>query len=507
MEIECSQCHRKFHSTKEDAELCPDCLKNEFAAVAPSLDARERAALAAEYQESIKRQALRAETMGGAYSSGVVFSVAGKMRLALGLGIFLVCCFVFLISDTESESSLLAGLDRESQRLISLILCVVSAVLVATAGVRHKRFARCVAVIIALAGWFMPDIMAAAQQASPVVAEEETDKVELPARPEVEEPEGGPVLSDADLQVFYTLDTPSTKVTNYAVFIDHQDSRTRALVREALNRLLEAEFTRAYTRANGALYIVTNAPGERRNISHLLSRFGKVTHAVPAKGVYEVRFDADRANLVSQYSPDVLSSPVNNSYVTANLSELRSLDTMRVRMSARSLAASNVRVLRPEIRDTLVEVLREPWATEPDTYTALVEALVTYCRENDKEAVSLALKYFETRRVLMRDVSPGVTRYLIREVPDEMVNPILDFWFENSIVWSEMLNLLGNRVQPKLLERLSDTNNIRQITTILKYLQERGTAEALPALERFLDYPDSIIRHSARATYEAIQSR
>lgn len=509
MEIECSKCHRKFNSTKEDAEICPDCLKNEFAAVATSLDAEEHAQLVAEYQESIKRQAYRAETMGGAYSSGQAFSIAGKMRLALGICIFLICGFLFLISDKKSDVTFLAGLDMESQRLVSLILCVVSAVLVATAGVRYKKTVWGLAVFIALMGWFFPNILDAAQKMA-ARAEAETSAAALAEKPtedSVTEDATGSVLTDADLQVFYTLRSSSNRVSNYAVFIDNQDSRARSLVREALNRLLEAEYTRAYTRANGALYVVTNVPGERRNISQLLTRFGTVTHSVPSKGVYEVRFDADRANLVSQYSPDVLSSPMNNSYVTANLNELRCLDPMRVRMSARSLAGSNVKVLRGEIRDTLVEVLREPWATEPDTYAALIDALVTYCREHDKESVKLVLKYFEARRALKREVSADVTFYLIREVPDAMVNPILDFWCENPIAWGEMLNQLGYRVQTPLLERLAGTNNIRLITSILKYLEDRGTPEALPVVERFLEYPDSIIRHSARTTYNAIKAR
>ena len=512
MERECCKCHCKFISTKQDAEICPDCLRNEFVAVTPSLDAEERAQLVAEYHDSMKRQAQRAEALGGAYSSGVAFSVAGKLRLALGLGIFLICGFLFLISDKESNATFLVGLDADSQRLISLILCLVSAVLVATASVRYKKTVRFMALVIAALGWFMPDILAAAQKSRTASVAQTDEKKPVteqqkPTAPAEEEVPTGRLLSDDDLQVYYSQKLPSQRVTNYAVFIDNQDSRSRSLVREALNRLLEAEYTRAYTRANGALFVVNNVAGARRNISQLLSRFGTVTHSEPLKGIYEVRFDADRANLVSQYSADVLTSPMHHSYVTANLSELRCLDPMRVRMSARSLAGSNVRVLRNEIRDTLIDVLRDPWASEPDTYAALIDALVTYSQEHDKEAVKQVLKYFEGRRAMKREVAPNITLFLIREVPDEMVNPVLDYWCENPIAWNEMLHQLGDRVQAPLLERLASTNNLRQITSILKYLEARGTKEALPVLKRFLEYPDSIIRHSANTTYEAIRNR
>lgn len=509
MEIECSKCHRRFNVTNEGSEICPDCLRNEFATVAPSLDASERAELAAEYHDSLKRQAARAEMMGGVYASGRAFSVAGKLRLSLGIGVFLICGFLFLISDKESGVTFLANLDADSQRIISMILCVVSAVLVASAGLRYRKTLFVIAAVILVSGWYFPVLLQLAQSKSPASAEEATaDKVKTPEKVMAnEESTGGPLLTRADLDVYYSLKSSSQRLSHYAVFFDNQDARSRSLMREALNRLLEAEYTRAYTRANGALYVVANVRGSRKNISQLLSRFGRVVHADTAEGIYEVRFDPDKSNLVSQYSPDILSSPLNTSFVSANLSELRCVDPMRVRMAASSLARANVRVLRREVRDTLVEVLRDPWATVPDTYSELIEALVTYSPEQDKEAVSHAMKYFEARRVLNREVSPQVTMYLIREVPDQMVNPILDFWCENPIHWAEMLNQLGSRVQAPLLERLSATSNIRLITTMLKYLEDRGTAEALPVVEKFLDYPDTIIRHSAQATCEAIKSR
>lgn len=511
MEIECSKCHRKFHSTKEGNGICPDCLKNEFATTASRLDEEEHAALVAEYKDSIRRQSARAEIMGGVYASGQAFSVAGKLRFFLGLSIFVICAFLFLISDKYSGVTFLAELDVDSRRIFAMILCVVAAVLVASSSTRFKVLVRIIGLVLVVSGWFFSDVLEASlmerdRQIAEAAAKEQEAALQQEKSADTKQ-QDGPVLTDEDLQVFHTLRTPSRNLTHYAIFLDNQDSRARSLVREALNRLLCAEYTRAYTRANGALYVATNVPGERRNISNLLSRFGTVTYAAPGKGIYEVRFDADRANLVSQYSSDVLTSPMNNAYVTANISELQCLDPMRVRMSARSLASSNVGVLRREIRDTLVKVLQEPWATEPDTYAALVEALVTYTTPGDRAAIQLCYRYFEARRALKRDISPDVTHFLIQEVPDDMVDSIVDFWCENPIAWNEALRKLGSRVQMPLLSRLPKCTNIRLITSILKYLEEHGTAEALPVVEGFLEYPDSIIRHSARTTQKAIQSR
>lgn len=510
MEIECSKCQRKFHSVKEDEYVCPDCLRNEFTAEAPRLDDKEHAELVAEYKASMRRQSARAEVMGGIYTSGQAFSIAGKLRFVFGVSIFLICGFLFLISDKRSGLTFLAELDIESQRLFSMILCGVAAVLVATASIRFKILVRVLACVLLAMGWFLPDMLAyeirkrERQEAAAAAA----DRLAMNQEQLSETIESsGPVLTEEDLQVFTTLKRSSSRVSNYAVFIDNHDGRVRDLVRATLNRLLQAQYTQAYTRANGALYVSTNVPGDLQNISRMLTRFGTVTYAKPDKGIYEVRFDAERANVVSPYSTEVLTSPMNNAYVTANLHELKCLDPLRVRMSARSLVSSNVGVLRGEIRDVLVEVLREPWATEPDTYCALIEALVTYCKPGDKQAVRFCLEYFEARRSIKRDIAPAVTEFLIREVPESMVDPIIDFWCENPIAWSDKLNLLGYRVQTPLLDRLSKSSNIRLITTILKYLEDRGTSEALPVVENFLEYPDSVIRHSARTTYKAIQSR
>lgn len=506
MEIECCKCGRKFSATREGITVCPECLRQEFAASAPRLNDSERAALAAEYAPSIKRQTARAAAMGQVYASGHAFSVAGTLRLSLGIGIFLVCAFIFLISDKDTGVTFLTDDDIATQRIFSMVFCSVAAVVIATAPVYFKKIAYALSVCVLLLGWFMPNMLEAAMEAN---KEEDMNAgaSQLVSGEQIQLANEGPVLTDADLQVFYSQKTLSHRISHYAIYMDKQDSRSREILRDALGRLLQAEYTRAYSRANGALFVCSNVPGERRNISALLSRFGSLTYAAPEKGVYEVNFDIDKANLVSQYSSEVLTSPMHASYVTANLSELRCFDPIRVRMSARSLASSNVQVLRGEIRQTLLEVLNDPWTSEPDTYAALIDAMVVYSEEVDREATQHCLKYFQARRALKREVNKNVIRFLILQSPDTMVSPIVELWSENNVEWSDMLNLLGFRAQPLLISKLKSTDNIRLIGSILKYIEENGTKDALPAVEPFLDFSDSIIRHSARSAVNALQAR
>jgi len=166
-----------------------------------------------------------------------------------------------------------------------------------------------------------------------------------------------------------------------------------------------------------------------------------------------------------------------------------------------------VQMLRGEIRDALVKTLGDPWTQDQDTYVALIDALVTYAPRKDKEAIAICDKYFASRYASMRDVLPSVANYLIKEQPDKMVEPIIAYWLENSVVWSQQLRALSWRVQPKLLEVMQGKASIKDLNMILRYLQNNGNADAIPAVKKLMDHPDSIIRYSARTTLQALEKQ
>lgn len=511
MEKECSQCHRIFHTTQEFAEVCPECLQKEFQSAAP-MDAGERQELVEEYREADKRQMVRAKRMQLGYKSGAVYNWAGKLRFAMGCMLFLMCCLVFLMSPTGVEKNFLTELSTFAQRLLSVMLCGVAAVLVATSSERRPFFIYPVAVVMLICGWKLPECL----HPDPTAEVTETLEQRAPSTPTTpgEAPaetaaaeEDGRALNAFDLDVFTQQKASAPHVAHYAVYMDHQDSRTRALVRDTLTRLLQADYTRAYTRNNGALYVVCNVPGKTQNISRALGRFGHVTYAAPKDGIYEVRFDADKTNMVSRYPVEVLASPLHSSYVAANLAELNCIDAMRVRSAARNLRNSNVKVLRREIHDALLQALQEPWTTDPDTYSALAEAMAVYAYDNDPQALEACRRYFNAGLAMKREIPAVVTDYLVTHSPDEMVQPIVEFWCENPVVWGDTMARLGSRVQGALLEKLRSTDSIRQIGTIIRYLKDYGDASAIPAIEPFTQHSDSIIRHSAQDTIQTLQSR
>lgn len=501
MEIECTKCHRKFQSLKETDAVCPDCLRSEFAA-APKMNDDERQELRDSFRQSAKRQHARAEMMNIGYVNGTAFSVAGKIQFCLGFVIFSICCLVFYTIGDSGSLPIFGELDADSLRMFSVVLCWTAAALVVTSSSRRKRFTIPLSVVMLLLGWFLPDMVKQEEVLRPIVMQQ----VRTEENQDANADEDGPVLNNEDLQVFIQFRKRAPHRSHYAIYIDNQDTRTRAIIRESLTRLLRAEYTTAYTRANGALYVVCNVSGKIKNISEILARLGSISFSNISEGVYEVRFDAEKANIVSKYPPEVLASPLNTSFVTANISELSCLDAMRVRMAARSLKNANVQILRREVHDAILRALADPWEQDNDTHTALIEALVVYAYPKDEAALTLCYRFFEANRTLHKEVPAEITDYLVKEIPNQMLNAVLALWYENPLTWQKYVESLDPKnVQASMLARLANAKEIREINGILRYLQKHGTHEACSVVEQFVNHSDSIIRHSAKETLKALK--
>lgn len=509
MEKECTKCHHIFRTTQEEATLCPDCLKQEFGAAMPLNDA-EHDALVSEYKWADRRQRQRAERMNESYKYQNRFSVAGKLRFSFGMVLFVITLFFYVVISGDSFVTSADAMNDASMRSISVLLCTIAAVLVGFSSPRHRWLTYTLGVAIIVCGWFMPDWREISIDAAVAAENTEIEKQDSEGGlAAVLAENSGQVLTKSDLEVFYQLKANSTpSLSQYAVYMTGQDARTREIVRDSLTRLLEAEYTRAYTRSSGAMYVIANVPGRQKNISHILSRYGKVVYSNPVEGIYEMRFDPEKANLVSRYPVEVLTTPTNASFVSANISELSSLDPLRVRAAALAFLNSNVKVLRREVHESLLRTLHDPWAQDYDTYSALVSALVIYSAPGDKAVTDICRKYFETQRTARKEIPQQVTEYLVAEVPDEMVEPILSFWLDNPLAWNSVMGRLGGKAQKPMLEKLKNPENMGQANVILKFLKDYGTAEAIPAVQEFAAKANSnLLQRSAEDTLKALRSR
>ncbi len=513
MESECSRCHRKFQSSTEEMTVCPDCLRAEFTQAAPVSDASELADIKRENAVLLRRQKARAASLSDGFQTGAAFSAYGMLRFALGIAIFLICVFIFMIDSGPGDGQSFSFLPVGAQRPVSIIFCWVAAGLVLTSSRQRKWLIYPLVLFFVVAGWYMPTFWhfleeKQRKETAAVIAASEIREVEVD--PFVKAAQAAPrysrELTEADLAIFREKKRAEGSVVNYGIYVNTRDARTRQSIRDAIARLLEAESCVPYTRGQGSLFIVSRAAGGVRNISRVVARFGDLNYSNPGDGIYEVAFMPEKVNAVSRFSSEVLTSPGNASFVTANIAELRNLlDPQRVLMAANALRAANVQVLRKDIRDALIEVLRDPWAPEPDTYEGLVEALVTYAPPGDAETVDVCRKYFIHSRANNSKPSSVVMDLLIRETPDEMVTPVVELWTSNPVEWESLLSQLGTRSQDHLLDLLADTESLQLIGTILKHLEHHGTPEAAPVVQKFVEHPDSLISRTARSTLQALK--
>ncbi len=450
---------------------------------------------------------MRALRMQRDLQDEALFNISGKLRCSLGIVIFLICMYLFMLGYNPDNTTFISRLDMDSQRFISVGLCWVAAGLVFVSFRRHKLLVSIVGLAMMVIGWYAPEIWHY-KPAAPLPEEKvvEKKKEEAPPAEEPAQPVGA-IMTPGDLEPFVESKSKNPHMAHYAIFMDQQDSASRAIIRDSLTRLLEAEYTRAYTRHHGALFVVTNARGDMRNISRLLSRFGRVAYAKPEEGHYEVRFMPDLANMVCRFTPDVLTSPLHPAFVQANLAEITCLDPLRIRTSAQVLKNANVPVLRRDIHATLLRVLGDPWHTEADTHRALIEALVTYAPAGDAQTLDFCRNYFRTCRARREPASAVVIQMLIREVPDEMVAPVVEMWAVNPVAWNGMLTSIGSKAEDEIIKLLASTDSLQLISTILNYMSEHGTAKSIPAVEKLLSHPDSIVSHSAKNALEVLKNR
>lgn len=506
VEVECTRCHRPFHASAKGKDVCPDCLEKEFRGAESQLPELQEA-IRKESAVFSRRQAARAARMRKNLDASGAFSSQGRVRCALAVLLFLICAFVFMLGDSETYKTIINQLAKEEQRMISFGVCLVSAALLFPSYRRHQFIVGLSMAFILALGWFMPNIWhfrtPLALDAEPELVSEKEPPVSEPQQEEKTR-----LLSENDLQVFDETCRNEPRHTFYAVYIHNQDFRARDLVRDSLTRLLNAECTRAYSRGNGTLYVVERPKaGERENISGIAARYGRIYYAQPEAGVYEVQFDEEKANVSSKFSHDVLGMPNHPAFVSANLSEISCLDSMRVRAAAQRLRDSNVRVLRKDIREVLLHVLDDSWQADPDTYGALVEALVTYSQPEDREVLKACALYFNYCVETQNTMSEPVMTLLVRELPDQMAAPVVSLWSLNPLAWGKMLDSLGSRAEDPVLRLLRETQDKQLINSCLKFLEKHGTAKSVPVIEDRTSDPDSLISRSARSTLKVIQNR
>lgn len=513
VEKECIRCKKKFVASTADQDVCSKCVGEEFAQAGVS-NSSVVTETVGEHRRIQRRQIARAARMRRLLERDAPYSLMGKVRCALAVILFLACVFLFMMGDSDMLKNPIHQLEPSYQLMLSVGICLFASCCLLPSFRDHKFIISVSVIVMMSMGVAMPFIwqteISETLENQNIVSSDASERsaAGLSADEGMENSEPVAVLTNSDLAVFRQIHEERPGQLHYAVYMDNnQTTSTRSLVREALTRLLQAEYTRAFTCRDGALYVAVNVRSRRANMAEILSRFGRLVSSNPEAGVYEVNFSTEKANTVSRYSQEVQSSPRNPNFVPANISEMMCLDTMRVRAAAQMLSNANVQILRTDIHRAILQVLRDPWEAEEETYKAIVEALVTYAPRGHRESVQLMRVYFDSCRANGRPLSQKVVDRLISEDPVSMVDPVVQMWSANPVAWGQVIAKLGSHAEDKLLADVSVDSELQRLDSTLKYLADYGTEKAIPFVESLLSHSDSLISHKAERTLRAIRNR
>lgn len=518
MEAECTRCHRKFQTRREGVDICPDCLSSEFCVQevveqSPE-EAREEAQLRRQVNRSNRRQQARAESLVDNYTSAEPFRHVGGLRLVFGLVVFGIVAFAFLMGTDSAYETFLSELPPMGQHALAALFCVPASLLIFFS-VRRLRWVTGALALAVLAGsWYLPllsyrmilgdDIpeKAAASEPEARLRDDGAATKVVPRR-------GTRVLSTERIAALRGLFKDEPEGRYYLVYMNTPAKYDDVFCR-ALKRICMADAVRPYRENAGAVYLVKRAHPDcsAREMRRLLERYGVVTY--DEDGVFEVNFDEEKSNLGRRPIPTSRNPNADPQFVESNLLCIMSPDADRVARAAEALAAARVTVRRDLIREKLMAVLQDAWASEPEAWGQLVRALIVYSEPGDAAVLPPVRRYFDFRLACGSrggSADDEVVAYLVRETPATMVQPVVDFWAQDPVNRSNAIVLLGSAAEEAVLNSAGNGEDPQKLHALLNYLSLCGTERCVPLLESLLKHPDDLTRHSAEATLLRVRER
>lgn len=513
-----------FLATQESQDVCADCLADEFGSGVVSRDF-DHDTLVKDNNSAMRRQLARASQLGRTLRAGTAFSMSGHVRCGLAVSLFLLCVFMFILSD-GSHRTFLNQLDYEYQLLISLGTALLSSLLLYPSFVRHKLVIGILWIIVLILGVTLPSICYYKVPDATSVASDSTTFAASDTEETEQKTKSARILPDEDLAFFYDLRRSRPKSVHYSVFVrcdavtgdfddgiivyGRMEQSDRNLIKSSLSRMFhgaKVEINNVDT-GQGVLFTVINVPAERKNITSLLGQYGDVYYSDAAEGIYELTLSKEKVRMGENADPSILLNSNHPGFAELNMNALRSLNPEIVRAAAKRLADANVNALRLDIANRVKETLQYSWLTEPDTYNALVEVLVVYAPQGDPQVTDILWNYFKENIRARRSVSNDVVARLAHDDPKRMRTPVLKLWQANPSAWNDIAGILVNELQPYMIEQLSGSGlSVKEITDYMNYLELYGTEAALPVVQRYMNHQDKAISRKASNTRDSIIGR
>lgn len=436
---------------------------------------------------------------------------AGRARFLIGVAIFISALTICYLSGPPESTNKTLILELRILRPIVITLCIIGALLILTASKRHRAFRYIFSVLVIACGWAAPRLweMNQLERSKQILKEE---KINSEIVPTIKPLEIQLAFQSKNLTQFTELCNRRIEERHIAFFITGTKMSQRRDIIDIINRFSKTKNIHAYTKKDGLLLICENITKDCKNPRDIAALFGDIVAEDSNKGIYGISYQNDIAQLENSYSSSILSTPRHVSYVEANLAELQSKVSSRVRRAATSLRRINAPHLRRDIEALIYSVLQDPWENETLTQSALISALVHYAEPGDKKVSDIALRYIQSANFRKNEESLIIIKYLVNYIPEEATQIIITKWKNNPIGWNDQLIALGALAQDALTLQLNQTDqndpkNILIINSILNYLNAVGTSTAIPSILPYKKHKDTLIRSKAESSINSITGR
>lgn len=458
-----------------------------------------------------RRQQKRIRKIGLGSDYCTYTGTAGRARCLIGVAIVLTAMTICFLSGPPESTDKTLIIELATLRPIVYALCIVGALLIFTASNRHRALRYILSAIVLSCGWFAPILweMNQSKLNKQILKEEIINKQNIQA---FESTEIELAFQEKNLTEFTNLCNRQVEEKHFALFITGSRMSQRRDIVDIINRFSRAKSIKAYTKSEGLLIVCENATKDCRNPREIAALFGYVVTEDSDKGIYGVSYENDIAQLENNYSSNILSMPEHVSYVEANIEELQSKVSERIRRAATSLCQSNTPHLRKNIVETLYSVLQDPWENERLTQGALILALVNFAEPRDIRVSDIAHEYIKKDNFRKNESSLKIIRYLVDYIPEEVTQTIIGKWQNNPIGWHNQLIALGPLAQESLILQLGkidqeNPKNILLINSILNYLDKAATPMAIASIRLYKNHKDALIRSKAESCIKNIKAR
>lgn len=288
----------------------------------------------------------------------------------------------------------------------------------------------------------------------------------------------------------------------YGLWLRDLREQNRYMVRDYLLRITGADpMSHFYPRdRSDFLMVLTGTEQSLEEIAKITGKIGEIVNSYPELGVIEIR--VINQNFIEPPA-EQLDNRDSQEFYGLNLRELDSIDIQRVGRAVRRLAAAEPKVLREDISQSLMRLMRAPG--EVDFLLELTRALDVWATDRAEFGATILEK---TRDLLTRQVPvpQEMVKLMAKLKPSGYVQVVEEMWSHKPMDWETLLGDLGGDVERLVLARFGSLDDHARRSAV-RVLGRVGGVASVDLLTGAAANADPEMKVLIGVALEAIQNR